>query len=116
MSEGNQLEKKDRDIAALQREVRELTDQNKRLTAEISLLNKELKVQATTSNVTVQQQQDKTAILWKGCARMPCGIVRPHISGSLLLGGCVEEWHIPSSFLNPRNLTKTVLMSSVQLF
>jgi len=51
-----------------------LTDQNKRLTAEISLLNKELKVQ-TTTNVTVQQQQDKTAILWKGCARMPCGIV-----------------------------------------
>jgi len=79
MSEGNQLEKKERDIAVLQREVQELTDQNKRLTAEISLLNKELKVQTTTSNVTVQQQQDKAAILWKGCARMPCGIVRPHV-------------------------------------
>jgi len=70
--------RKRRDIAALQREVQELTDQNKQLTAEISLLNKELKAQ-TTTNVTVQQQQDKTAILWKGCAHMPCGIVRPHV-------------------------------------
>lgn len=70
--------RKRKDIAALQREVQELTDQNKQLTTEISLLNKELKAQ-TTTNVTVQHQQDKTAILWKGCARMPCGNVRPHV-------------------------------------
>ena len=38
------------------------------------------------------------------------------ISGSLLLGGHVEKWHIPSGFLNPRNFTETVLMLSAQSF
>ena len=83
MSEGEVLkvcdQEKDGEIAALRREVQELTDQNKRLTAEISILKEpEENVQNTTSNVIVQQNK-RSAILWKGCARMPCGIVRPHV-------------------------------------
>ena len=90
MSEGegrcDQLKQREEFVAALQLERQNLTDKNEQLTTEISSLKAELQALKHSSNVeqqevddTKQQLDTMAPILWKGCARMPCGTVRPHV-------------------------------------
>ena len=86
MSEGEN--QKEELVATLQLERQSLTAKNEQLKTEVSFLKAELDALKSSSNIKqqeakdegVKQQQDTRApILWKGCARMPCGTVRPHV-------------------------------------
>ena len=87
MSEGeNRCDQREKLEATLQLEQQSLSAKNEQLTTEISFLKAELEALRSSSNVKQQEaegvkhQQDTMApILWKGCARMPCGTVRPHV-------------------------------------